>query len=117
MNRLTHTRQNRTRRAKRVRTIVGGSTERPRLSVHISNVHISAQIIDDSAGKTLAYASTVGQKQSGTMVEKAALVGKEIAQKAKKAKVNRVVLDRGPCIYHGRIKALAEAARVEGLEF
>jgi large subunit ribosomal protein L18 len=117
MNRLTHKKLNQARRAHRVRALVTGTTERPRLSVHVSNVHISAQIIDDVNSKTLAYASTVGQKQNGNMTEKAAAVGKDIAVKAKKAKVNKVIFDRGAKLYHGRIKALADAARENGLEF
>jgi large subunit ribosomal protein L18 len=87
------------------------------LSIHVSNLHVTAQVIDDTSGKTLAYATTVGQKQTGSMVERAAWVGKEIASKAKKAKVSKVVYDRGAKKFHGRIKALAEAAREGGLEF
>lgn len=117
MNRLTHKKINQARRTHRVRTAVVGTTERPRLSVHVSNMHITAQIIDDSKRVTLAYVTSVGQKQEGTMTEKAARIGKEIAQKAKKAKVNKVVFDRGSRLYHGRVKVLAEAAREEGLEF
>jgi large subunit ribosomal protein L18 len=117
MNRLTHKTINAARRANRVRKFAVGTTERPRLSVHISNTHISAQIIDDSKGKTIAYVSTVGQKQNGTMTERAAWVGKELATKAKKAKVSKVVFDRGARLYHGRVKALADAARENGLEF
>ncbi len=104
-------------RAKRTRAKINGTAERPRLSVHISNVHIIAQIIDDESGKTLAYATTVGSKINGTKTEKAAAIGKEIAEKAKKAKITTVVFDRGAKIYAGRMSALAEAARKEGLEF
>ena len=104
-------------RAKRTRAKINGTAERPRLSVHISNVHIIAQIIDDESGKTLAYATTVGSKINGTKTEKAAAIGKEIAEKAKKAKITTVVFDRGAKIYAGRMKALADAARKEGLEF
>lgn len=117
MDRLLHKQQNSARRARKVRTVVKGSTLRPRLSVHISNLHITAQIIDDTIGKTLAYASTVGKDVKGTKTEKAAIIGKDIAVKAQKAKISRVALDRGSRKYHGRIKALAEAARAEGLEF
>jgi large subunit ribosomal protein L18 len=117
MNRLTHKKMNAARRLNRVRTVVVGTGERPRLSIHISNMHVSAQIIDDSTAKTLAYATSVGQKQTGTMLERATLVGKEIAVKAKKAKVSKVVFDRGSKKYHGRVKALADAARENGLEF
>ncbi len=104
-------------RAKRTRAKIHGTAERPRLSVHISNVHIIAQIIDDDSGKTLAYATTVGSKINGTKTEKAAAIGKEIAEKAKKAKIKTVVFDRGAKIYAGRMSALADAARKEGLEF
>jgi len=104
-------------RKARVRSTVSGTPERPRLSVFISNMHITAQIIDDTTGKTLASATTVGQKLSGNMTEKAAIVGKEVATKAKKAKVKAVAFDRNGRAYAGRLKALAEAARKEGLEF
>lgn len=104
-------------RKNRVRSTVSGTTERPRLSVFISNMHINAQIIDDSTGKTLAAATTVGSKTTGTMTEKAEVVGKEIATKAKKAKVKAVSFDRNGRAYAGRLKALADAARKEGLEF
>lgn len=117
MNRLTHKKLNQIRRAHRVRTTAIGTSERPRLSVHVSNMHVTAQIIDDSKRITLAYVTTVGQKSEGTMSEKAAAVGKEIAQKAQKAKIKSVIFDRGSRLYHGRVKALAEAARKEGLEF
>ena len=118
MNKLAHKLQNAAQRARRVRAKVSGSTERPRLSVRISNRHISAQLIDDSKHSTIAYASTVGAKAAtGTMTEKAAWVGTEIAKKAKAAKVTAVVYDRGSHLYHGRVQALADAARKAGLEF
>lgn len=118
MNRLTQKRNNAGRRSTRVRATMHGSTERPRLSVFISNLHISAQIINDDTSKTVAHATTVGQKKvTGTMTERAAWVGSEIAKKAKAAKVDKVVFDRGTKQYHGRIKALADAAREGGLEF
>ena len=104
-------------RAKRTRAKIHGTAERPRLSVHISNLHITAQVIDDDEGKTLAYATTLGEKLTGTKTEKAAVIGKEIAEKAKKAGVKQVVFDRGAKLYAGRMSALAEAARKEGLEF
>lgn len=104
-------------RAQRTRAKIHGTATRPRLSVHISNMHIIAQIIDDDNGKTIAYATTVGSKLTGTMTEKAAAIGKEIADKAKKAKVKTVVFDRGAKLYAGRMAALADAARKEGLEF
>jgi large subunit ribosomal protein L18 len=100
----------------RVRARVSGTTERPRLTVTISNVHVSAQIINDETSKTLAYATTVGTKAKGTISEKAAIVGKDIALKAKKAKVTKVVFDRNGRAYAGRLKALAEAVRQEGIE-
>lgn len=118
MSKLTKKQANTLQRARRVRTTVTGTTERPRLSVHISNLHVSAQIINDETRSTLAAVSTVGQKSaSGTLSEKAAWVGEEIAKKAKAAKVNQVVFDRGPKLYHGRVRALADAARNAGLEF
>lgn len=118
MDKLAHKLQNRAQRARRVRAKVSGTPERPRLSVFISNQHITAQIIDDTAHKTIAYASTVGKKTAtGTMTERAALVGEEIAKKAKAAKVTVVAMDRGSKLYHGRMQALADAARKAGLEF
>ena len=117
MNRLSLKQASAFRRANRVRKTVQGSAERPRLAVNVSNLHVTAQVIDDESGKTLAYATTVGQKLSGTMTEKSAAVGKDIATKAKKAKVTKVVFDRSSRKYHGRIKALADAAREAGLEF
>lgn len=104
-------------RAKRTRAKIHGTAERPRLSVHISNKHITAQIIDDDASKTLAYATTVGTKATGSKTDLAAKIGKEIADKAKKAKIKTVVFDRGAKLYAGRMSALADAARKEGLEF
>jgi large subunit ribosomal protein L18 len=117
MSRLARISQNRAQRKHRVRAVVSGTPERPRLSVHVSNRHITAQIIDDTKGITLAYVTTVGQKQSGPMVDQAAWVGKEIAGKAKAAKVTAVAFDRGHKLYHGRVAQLADAARNAGLEF
>ena len=108
---------NKSLRKARVRSKVTGTAERPRLTVTISNIHISAQIIDDVKRHTLAAATTVGTKATGTMTEKAAVVGAEIAKKAKKAKITAVVFDRNGRQYAGRLKALADAARKEGLEF
>ena len=106
------------RRRRRVRTALraraGG---RVRLSVHRTGQHIYAQIIDDAAGKTLAAASTLGSKASGANVAAAVQVGKDIAAAAKKAGVTTVVFDRGGFLFHGRVKALADAAREGGLEF
>jgi large subunit ribosomal protein L18 len=117
MNKLAHKLHNLSQRKKRIRATVSGTTERPRLSVFVSNQHVTAQIIDDVQSRTVAYTTTVGQKVPGSMAEKAAWVGTEIAKKAKSAKVKQVVFDRGGKLYHGRITALAEAARKEGLEF
>jgi large subunit ribosomal protein L18 len=108
---------NRTLRKARVRAKVSGTAERPRLTVTISNKHVSAQIIDDVAAKTLAASTTVGAKQTGTMTELAAFVGTDIAKKAKKAKITSVVFDRNGRQYAKRLSALADAARQEGLEF
>ena len=106
------------RRRRRVRTALksraGG---KPRLSVHRTGRHIYAQIIDDAAGKTVATASTLGAKVSGANVDAAAQVGKDVAAAAKKAGVTAVVFDRGGYLFHGRVKALADAAREGGLEF
>lgn len=104
-------------RANRTRAKIHGTTERPRLTVHISNLNVTAQIIDDDKQATLAYATTVGKKLKGTKTEKAAQIGTEIAKAAKKAKINKVVFDRGSKLYAGRMSALADAARKEGLEF
>ena len=104
-------------RAKRTRAKIHGTSERPRLSVNFSNQHIIAQIINDDKGITLAYATTVGSKMTGSKVEKAEKIGAEIAKKAKTAKISKGVFDRGSKLYAGRMNALAEAARKEGLEF
>ncbi|MBX7492873.1 50S ribosomal protein L18 [Qipengyuania sp. 1NDW9] len=106
------------RRRRRVRTALrsraGG---KPRLSVHRTGKHIYAQVIDDAAGKTVASASTLGAKGSGANVDAAKKVGADIAAAAKKAGVTTVVFDRGGFLFHGRVKALADAAREGGLEF
>ena len=106
------------RRRRRVRTALksraGG---KPRLSVHRTGKHIYAQVIDDAAGKTVAAASTLGGKASGANVDAAKQVGSDIAAAAKKAGVTTVVFDRGGFLFHGRVKALADAAREGGLEF
>lgn len=104
-------------RANRTRAKIHGTAERPRLTVHISNLNITAQVINDDKQATLAYATTVGKKLKGTKSEKAAEIGAEIAKAAKKANINKVVFDRGSKLYAGRMSALAEAARKEGLEF
>ena len=106
------------RRRRRVRTAIKTRAgARPRLSVHRTGRHIYAQIIDDAQGKTLAAASTLGASSSGANVDAAAQVGKSIAEAAKKAGVSAVVFDRGGFLFHGRVKALADAAREGGLEF
>lgn len=108
----------RQRRHARVRTKINGTPECPRLNVFRSNAHIHAQIIDDVNGQTLVAASSVSLKlENGSNVEAATKVGTEIANLAKKAKIENVVFDRGGYIYHGRVKALAEAAREAGLKF
>jgi large subunit ribosomal protein L18 len=118
MNNIQHKLHNKAQRKNRIRSVVQGTTERPRLSVFVSNMHITAQVIDDSKGITLAYASTVGDKAAkGTMTERAVSVGTQIATKLKTQKVTKVAFDRGGKLYHGRVKALADAARKEGLEF
>lgn len=104
-------------RANRTRAKIHGTAERPRLTVHISNLNITAQVIDDDKQATLAYATTVGKKLKGTKSEKAAEIGAKIAKAAKKVNINKVVFDRGSKLYAGRMSALAEAARKEGLEF
>lgn len=104
-------------RAKRTRAKIHGTAERPRLTVYFSNQHIVAQIINDDKGATLVYATTVGSKMTGTKTERAAKIGAEIAKKAKTAKISKVVFDRGSKLYAGRMSALAETARQEGLEF
>lgn len=117
-NRLDQVLRNRVQRQNRVRARISGSAERPRLCVRISNRHIIAQVIDDTQHKTLAYISTVGQKAAkGSMTERAVWIGEEIAKQAKAAKVTAVVFDRGGKLYHGRVAALADAARKSGLEF
>jgi len=104
------------RRRRRVRTALKArASGRPRLSVHRSGRHIYAQIIDDAAGKTVAAASTLGK--AGANVSAAAEVGKTLADAARKAGVTSVVFDRGGYLFHGRVKALADAAREGGLEF
>jgi large subunit ribosomal protein L18 len=112
-------REARLRRHKRVRKTVAGTAERPRLAVFRSNSGIEAQVIDDLAGKTLAAASSLHLKRSfkGNKTAQAAEVGKTVAEAAKKAGVEAVVFDRGGYLYHGRVKALADAAREGGLRF
>ena len=110
----------RVERHNRIRKELSGTAERPRLNVFRSNANITAQIIDDEKGITLVSASTLEKElkiTNGGNVEAAKLIGAEIAKRAKKAKITKVVFDRGGYLYHGRVKALAEAARENGLEF
>jgi len=107
-------------RHERIRKDLKGTADRPRLNVFRSNANITAQIIDDEKGVTLVSASTREKElniKNGGNVEAAKLLGAEIAKRAKKAKITKVVFDRGGYLYHGRVKALAEAARENGLEF
>ena len=112
-------RQARERRHRRVRLKISGTAERPRLVVRRSNRGIEAQLVDDVEGKTLASASHLGVKKTfkGTKSEQAAEVGKLLAAAATKAGIETVVFDRGGYLYHGRVKALADAAREGGLKF
>jgi large subunit ribosomal protein L18 len=119
-----HSKVLRQRRHSRVRRKVAGSAERPRLAVNRSLRHISAQVIDDTNGRTLVAASTAEKEvretlsaTSGGNVTAASAVGRLVASRAKAAGVRRVVFDRGGFAYHGRVAALADAARKEGLEF
>lgn len=107
----------RIKRHVRLRGKISGSSDRPRLAVFRSGEHIYAQVIDDQKGRTLASANDLDVKDKVTKTEKAKLVGEHIAVAAKAAKVKKVVFDRGGFLYHGRVKALAEAAREKGLEF
>ena len=111
--------QARARRHRRVRGKVAGTGERPRLVVFRSNRGISAQLVDDESGRTIAAAGWLGLPKSfkGDKSEQAAEVGKRLAAAAKKAGVERVVFDRAGYLYHGRVKALADAAREGGLDF
>ncbi len=118
MTNLAHKLHNRQQRKQRIRTVVSGTAKRPRLQVYISNLHVNAQLIDDENHRTVAQVTTVGQKTvKGTMTEKAAWVGEEVAKQAQAAKLKAVVFDRGGKLYHGRVAALADAARKAGLEF
>jgi len=110
-----------TQRRRRTRAKIVGTSARPRLSVHVSNKHVTAQLIDDETGKTLSYVSTarsgkVNAATKGNLTEQATWVGEKIAELAATKKIKAVVFDRGSRIYHGRLHALAEAARAKGLE-
>ena len=110
----------RVERHRRIRKDLSGNAVKPRLNVFRSNANITAQIIDDEKGVTLVSASTLEKDlkiANGGNVEAAKVIGAEIAKRAKKAKIKEVVFDRGGYLYHGRVEALAEAARENGLEF
>ncbi|PWT97481.1 MAG: 50S ribosomal protein L18 [Terriglobia bacterium] len=109
----------RSRIHKRIRRKLQGTAERPRLAVFRSIAHIYAQVIDDSAGKTIVSASSVDKaiKTNGGNLAAAKAIGKTVAERAREKGIQRVVFDRGGYQYHGRVKALAEAARAAGLEF
>lgn len=100
-----------------IRTRIAGTAEQPRLTVFRSNSQIYAQVIDDEKGMTLASASSLSIKEKMTKTEKAAMVGKMVAEAAQKAGVTTVVFDRNGYLYHGRVKSLADAAREAGLNF
>ena len=108
---------NRIKRHEKIRRNLSGTEKTPRLCVFRSNMAIYAQLIDDVKGVTLASSSSLELKLKNNNLEAASAVGKDIAEKAKKAKIKTVVFDRGGYLYHGRVKALAEAARENGLEF
>ena len=104
----------------RIRKKISGTPERPRLAVHFSNQHVYAQVIDDQAGRTIVSASTMEKDvESGNAANKAAaeLVGGLVAERALAAQISSVVFDRGGFLYHGKVKALADAARGKGLKF
>ena len=103
----------------RIRRKVSGTTQRPRLAVYFSNQHVYAQLIDDSEGRTLASASTMDKSFEGNAsnVASAQKVGQLVAERAKEANISDVVFDRGGHLYHGKVKALADAAREAGLKF
>ncbi len=105
------------RRRARVRAKISGTAERPRLTVRVTNRNITAQLVDDTKGATLAYVTTVKSSVKGPLTDKAVWVGEQIAAAAKQHKVKRVVFDRAGRLYHGRLNALAETARKNGLEF
>ena len=105
------------RRKNRVRQNVSGTAERPRLTVYRSLKHIYAQIVDDSTGRTLVSASSVALKVTGGNVDAAKAVGTAIAERARESAIEKVCFDRNGRLYHGRVKALADAAREAGLQF
>lgn len=120
MDKATAKRRGRARRHRRVRKRVTGTASKPRLCVYRSNVNIYAQLIDDTTGRTLAAASSIdkgARAKAGGNASAAAQIGKRIAEHAKAAKIAEVVFDRGGNLYHGRVEALADAAREAGLKF
>ena len=122
MNAQQLKRVRRNRRTLSTRSSLRRNSSLPRLSVHRSTKHISAQVIDDASGRTLAAASSTSKEFAAAMTgktksQRAAALGAEIAKRAKAAGVESVVFDRGPCRFHGRVKALADAAREAGLKF
>ena len=122
MSKVAHARrQSRLRRHRRVRKKIHGTAARPRLAVYRSNKHLTVQVIDDDEGRTLVSASTTEAAQrsegSGGSVDAATRVGALVAERAKDAGIDKVVFDRGGFAYHGRIEAVANAAREAGLEF
>ena len=122
MNKIPDRRATRLRRHSRLRGHIEGTPTRPRLAIFRSVHHVYAQVIDDASGRTLAAASSTDQElrkslKSSSSADGAAAVGKSIAERARKAGIETVVFDRGGFPYHGRIKALAEAARGAGLKF
>ncbi len=118
MNRLKRMTRRRKNRAFRVRRRVQGTPERPRISIHRTNLHIYAQMIDDESGRTICEASSVSLKLGyGGNVDAAKKVGEELGRKAKDQSVEAAGFDRGACRYHGRVKALADAVREAGVKF
>ena len=118
MNRLKRMARRRENRAYRVRRRVRGTAERPRITIHRTNMHIYAQMIDDDSGRTVCEASSVSLKLPyGGNVDAAKKVGEELGRKAKDQNVEAAGLDRGACRYHGRVKALADAVREAGVKF
>lgn len=119
MNEVKKRAINRKHRATKVRAKVSGTADKPRLIVNVTNSNVHAQVINDVEGKTLASSTSQNVKEldSKSLSEKASWVGADVAKKAKAAKIKAVVFDRSHKMYHGRVKAAADAARKEGLEF
>jgi len=108
---------NQKQRKARIKQSLPSDAKLPRLTITVSNKHVSAQLIDDTQSITIASASSVGKKEAGNLTDKATKAGQEIAKSAKSKKIESVVLDRNGRKYHGRVKAFAEAAREGGLKF